>query len=87
MPAGRNGVGRCSRRDGTVKSNGGDFLDGTERDHGSILTTVLPSRPVVTVNTVPSISHETPWFTSLFSVSIISVGDFPPGVVYFLSSG
>ena len=34
--------------------------DGTGRDHGSILTMVLPSRPVVTVNTVPSIKHEKP---------------------------
>ena len=57
---GRDGKGIFPRRDGTVKCNGRDFLggtgrfelsvgdivDGTGRDHGSILTTVLPSRPV-----------------------------------------
>ena len=36
------------------------------RDHGSILTTVSPSRPVVTVNTVPSINHESLGFFLLF---------------------
>ena len=75
LSTGRDGKGIFPRRDGTVKCNGRYFLDGrggykltvgeivygTGRDHGSMLTKVLPSRPVVTVNTVPSINHEKPW--------------------------
>ena len=67
MSTGRDGNGMFLRRDGMVKCNGRDLLDGTGRheltvgvivdgtgrDDGSILTTALPSRPVVTVNTVP----------------------------------
>ena len=39
--------------------------DGTGRDRGSILTTVLPPRPVVAVNTIPSNNHEKPCIYSV----------------------
>ena len=62
------GKGILPRRDGTVECNGRNFLDGngryeltvgeivdgTGRDHGSILTTVLPSRPVPSLPSIPS---------------------------------
>ena len=56
-----------SAGDGTYESKVGESVkvstvrNGTGQDHGSILTTLLTSsRPVVTVNTVPSINHEKP---------------------------
>ena len=69
LTTGREGRGKFCRRDGTVR---GYFLDGTGRYELTVgeivdgtgsrfhLTTILPSRPVVTVNTIPSINHEKP---------------------------
>ena len=52
---GRNRRGETARVSGSWSYR----RDGSGRDHDSMLT-VLPSRPVVAVNTVPSTNHEKP---------------------------
>ena len=56
VSTGRDRKGIFPRRDGTVRIKGrwNCRWDGTGRDHGSILTTVLPSRPVPSLPSIPS---------------------------------
>ena len=51
------------RRDGTVCDDGQGICRRywTRRDDGTILTTVLPSRPAVTAVTVPGKHRDKPW--------------------------